>query len=216
MKLPPITKTHDRRRVLDLPELELAEGAIHAVIGANGSGKSTLARILAGVLAPDGDAVPRTGRVGYMPQRSYPFRMSVLRNLRLTGAGRERAMAQLEAFGLSGLARQNAKGLSGGEAARLALARLLMEDYSLLILDEPTAAMDVAATLLAEELLLQYQARTGCTVLLVTHSLTQARRLAGQVLFLRDGRLVEQGEAGEVLRHPRCTETREFLDFYAL
>ena len=95
MKLPPITKTYGSRGVLDLPALELEDGVIHAVIGANGSGKSTLARVLAGVLVSDGGAVPRTGRVGYMPQRSYPFRMSVLRNLRLTGAGRDRAMAQL-------------------------------------------------------------------------------------------------------------------------
>ena len=216
MNLPPITKTYGGRRVLDLPALELADGTIHAVIGANGSGKSTLARILAGVITPDQGSFPCMGQAGYMPQRSYPFRMSVVRNLRLTGAGRDRAMAQLELFGLAGLARQNAKGLSGGETARLALARLLMEDYPLLILDEPTAAMDVAATLLAEERLLHYQARTGCTVLLVTHSLPQARRLAGQVLFLREGRLVERGQAGQVLFHPRCGETRAFLDFYAL
>ena len=70
--------------------------------------------------------------------------------------------------------------------------------------------------LLSEELLLQYQARTGCTVLLVTHSLTQARRIAGQLLFLKDGRLAEQGEAGQVLSHPRCADTRAFLYFYAL
>lgn len=216
MKLPAITKTYDRRRVLDLPALELDDGVIHTVIGANGSGKSTLARILAGVLKPDGGKPPWPGRAGYMPQRSYPFRMSVVRNLQLTGAGRERAMAQLEAFGLADLARQNAKSLSGGETARLALARLLMEDYPLLILDEPTAAMDVAATLLTEELLLAYQARTGCTVVLVTHSLTQARRLAGQVLFLKEGRLVERGDAGELLSHPRCPETRTFLEFYGL
>ena len=96
MKFPSITKTYGSRRVLDIPALELEEGVIHAVIGSNGSGKSTLARILAGVLKPDGGGVPWAGRVGYMPQRSYPFRMSVLRNLQLTGAGRDRAMAQLE------------------------------------------------------------------------------------------------------------------------
>ena len=216
MKLPPITKTYGGRRVLDLPALELADGAIHAVVGANGSGKSTLARILAGVIRPDQDSFPRVGQAGYMPQRSYPFRMSVVRNLQLNGAGRERAMAQLELFGLAGLARQNAKGLSGGETARLALARVLMEDHPLLILDEPTAAMDVAAALRSEEILLDYQVRTGCTVVLVTHSMTQARRLAGQVLFLKDGHLVEQGETEQVLSHPRCADTRAFLDFYAL
>ena len=216
MKLPPITKTYGGRRVLDLPALELADGAIHAVIGANGSGKSTLARILAGVITPDQGSFPCMGQAGYMPQRSYPFRMSVVRNLQLTGAGRERAMAQLELFGLAGLARQNARGLSGGETARLALARVLMEDHPLLILDEPTAAMDVAAALRSEEILLDYQVRTGCTVVLVTHSMTQARRLAGQVLFLKDGHLVEQGETEQVLSHPRCADTRAFLDFYAL
>ena len=216
MKLPPITKTYGGRRVLDLPALELADGAIHAVIGANGSGKSTLARILAGVTKPDQGGFPSMGQAGYMPQRSYPFRMSVVRNLQLTGAGRDRAMAQLELFGLAGLARQNAKGLSGGETARLALARVLMEDHPLLILDEPTAAMDVAAALRSEKILLDYQARMGCTVVLVTHSMTQARRMAGQVLFLKDGRLVEQGETGQVLSHPRRAETQAFLDFYAL
>ena len=216
MKLPPITKTYGGRRVLDLPALELADGAIHAVIGANGSGKSTLARILAGVIKPDQGGFPCMGQAGYMPQQSYPFRMSVVRNLQLTGAGRDRAMAQLELFGLAGLARQNAKGLAGGETARLALARVLMEDHPLLILDEPTAAMDVAAALRSEKILLDYQARTGCTVVLVTHSMTQARRMAGQVLFLKDGHLIEQGETGQVLSHPRRAETQAFLDFYAL
>ena len=216
MKLPPLTKTYRGRRVLDLPALELAGGAVHAVIGSNGSGKSTLARILAGALPPDGGRPPWPGRAGYLPQRPYPFRMSVLSNLRLTGAGRERAMEQLAAFGLAGLARQNARGLSGGEAARMAMARLLLEDYPLLILDEPTAAMDVSATLLAEQRLLDYRARTGCTVLLVTHSLTQAMRVADQVLFLQDGRLVERGEAAQVLSAPRAPQTRAFLDFYAL
>ena len=216
MNLPPITKTYGGRRVLDLPALELADGTIHAVIGANGSGKSTLARILAGVVKPDQGSFPWDGQTGYMPQRSYSFRMSVVRNLQLTGAGRDRAMAQLETFGLAGLARQNAKGLSGGETARLALARVLMEDHPLLILDEPTAAMDVAAALRSEEILLEYQARTRCTVVLVTHSMTQARRMAGQVLFLKDGHLAEQGETGQVLSHPRCADTRAFLDFYAL
>lgn len=119
-------------------------------------------------------------------------------------------------FGLGALARQKAPSLSGGETARLALARLLMEDYPLLILDEPTAAMDIAATLLAEDCLRRYRERTGCTVLLVTHSLSQAKRLADRVLFLSEGRLAEQGPAAQVLETPREPQTRAFLDFYAL
>ena len=93
---------------------------------------------------------------------------------------------------------------------------VLMEDHPLLILDEPTAAMDVAAALRSEEILRGYQARTGCTVVLVTHSMTQARRMAGQVLFLKDGHLVEKGETEQVLSYPRCADTQAFLDFYTL
>ena len=216
MRLPPMTKTYSGRTVLDVPEIELAGGAVHAVIGANGSGKSTLARLAAGAIRPDDGRDARPARAGYMPQRSYAFHMSALSNLRLTGADRARAQAQLEAFGLGALARQKAPSLSGGETARLALARLLMEDYPLLILDEPTAAMDIAATLLAEDCLRRYRERTGCTVLLVTHSLSQAKRLADRVLFLSEGRLAEQGPAAQVLETPREPQTRAFLDFYAL
>ena len=94
MNLPPIAKTYGGRRVLDLPALELADGAIHAVIGANGSGKSTLARILAGVINRIRGASGRTGRI-------YAPAVLLLPDERgtqpaLTGAGRERAMAQLE------------------------------------------------------------------------------------------------------------------------
>ena len=124
MRLPPMRKTYSGRTVLDVPEIELADGAVHAVIGANGSGKSTLARLAAGAIRPDDGRDARPARAGYMPQRSYAFHMSALSNLRLTGADRARAQAQLEAFGLGALARQKAPSLSGGETARLALARL--------------------------------------------------------------------------------------------
>lgn len=219
MKLPALTKTYGGRTVLDLPGLTLEERQIHAVIGANGSGKSTLARILAGALPPDGGRPPldpRAVRVGYMPQKSYPFQMTVLRNVLLGGGDRDRARALLDRLGIGALVDQSARKLSGGETARMALARLLMGRYGLLLLDEPTAAMDVNATLLAEEALRDYQAETGCTILLVTHSLKQARRLAHRVLFLREGRLVEQGEAAQVLTNPREPATRAFLEFYSL
>ena len=222
MNLPPLSKSCGGRTVLSLPALPLADGQIHAVIGANGSGKSTLVRLLAGVMPADGGVCPfphgQRPAIGYMPQHSYPFQMSTRRNLLLTSgrAGGDRADRLLADLGLDHLSGQSARRLSGGETARMALARVLMGDWQLLLLDEPTAALDVEATLRAEQAVLDYRARTGCTVVWVTHSLKQAGRTADQVLFLQSGRLVEQGPADQVLRQPTQPETRAFLDFYSL
>ena len=98
----------------------------------------------------------------------------------------------------------------------MALARLLMRDYKLLILDEPTASMDVESTLAAERLLSDYCRDTGAGILLVTHSLQQARRIAQHVLFLHQGELREQGEASRLLSFPETEELRRFLEFYGI
>ncbi len=217
MNIPGFTKTYRGRRVLRMPDTVLADGCITAVIGPNGSGKSTLARILAGIELPDSGRRPLPDlRPGYMPQHSYAFRMSTERNILLNTGDRQRAGQLMAALGLTSLAGQRAKKLSGGETAKMALARLLAGRYGLMILDEPTAAMDMASTLAAEELLRESSAETGCTVLLVTHSVQQARRLAGEVLFLQNGELIEQGETARVLSTPSRSETKRFLEFFGL
>jgi ABC-type multidrug transport system ATPase subunit len=217
MKTCAFTKSYRKRRVLELPELELPQGQITAVIGANGSGKSTFARILAGIEPADGNKpiLPETA-VGYMPQKSYAFRMSTRRNILLNGGDRARAAALMRALGIDGLARQRAKKLSGGETAKMALCRLLMGRYELLVLDEPTAAMDMESTLAAEELIRAAAREQGCSVLLITHSVQQARRLADRVLFLHQGKLRESGDAERVLYRPNEQETRRFLEFYGV
>ena len=217
MKTAAFTKTYGGRIVLDLPALELPEGEITAVIGANGSGKSTLARVLAGVEVSDQGVRPLDcRRVGYMPQKSYAFRMSTARNIALNGKDAARQKALTAALGLDALAGQGAKKLSGGETAKMALARLLMGRYELLILDEPTASMDMESTLTAERLIAETCREQGCPVLLITHSIQQARRLAHRALFLHEGRLIEQGEAATILTEPTEEETRRFLRFYGL
>ena len=117
---------------------------------------------------------------------------------------------------LEPLAKQRAKKLSGGETARMALARLLMGSYELLILDESTAAMDMESTLAAEKLVQDYCQETGCAVLLITHSIQQARRLAEHVLFLHGGELVEEGRTEQLLTAPIRNETKQFLEFYGV
>lgn len=212
MKVDSFTKTYPDGFVLRAPALELERSKICAVIGPNGSGKSTFSRVLAGVLPADAPFSP-PGDVGYLPQRGYPFHMSVRANLLLPGGGEARAEELMEALGISHLAGQRADRLSGGELARMALARVLMVPRTLLILDEPTAAMDMEATALAEELLLRTCQETGCALLLVTHSLPQARRLADAALFFHRGTLLESGPAGRVLHSPERPETAQFLTF---
>lgn len=217
MKTEAFSKTYRGRTVLQLPELDLPKEQITAVIGPNGSGKSTLARVLAGIEPADGKMpVLKDCSVGYLPQKSYAFRMSTLRNILLNGGNPTSARELMQALGLEDLARQRAGKLSGGETAKMALCRLLMGTYELLILDEPTAAMDMESTLAAEKLILDRCRETECAVLLITHSIQQARRLASRVIFLHQGELAEQGDAERVLYCPQLPLTKRFLDIYGV
>ena len=215
MKIAAFTKTYEGRRVLDFPGLELQRGLIYAVIGANGSGKSTFAKILAGVLPADKKLrYSDASSVGYMPQKNYAYRMTTLSNILLNGSDRGRADALMEKLQLKDLENKRADRLSGGETARMALARLMMKSYELVILDEPTAAMDMETSSLSEEMIVDYVKDTGCTLLLVTHSLQQAKRIAERVLYFHKGQLMEQGEKDTLLYNPQKPETRQFLEFY--
>ena len=217
MKISPFSKTYEGRCVLDFPGIELQPGRLYAIIGANGSGKSTFAKILAGVLRPDKNCrLLCPGSIGYLPQTNYAFRMSTRANLLLNGNDTRRADTLLDALQLRHLAHKRADRLSGGETARMALARLMMKSYDLVILDEPTAAMDIETTLLSEELITAYVQETGCALVLVTHSLQQARRIADEVLFFHKGNLLETGTAKQLLTAPENAETKRFLDFYGI
>jgi ABC-type Mn2+/Zn2+ transport system ATPase subunit len=215
MKISAFTKTYEKKVVLHFPDFELGKGKITAVIGSNGSGKSTLAKVLAGIEPSDQKNHPMSnGSVGYLPQKSYGFHMSVQANLMLNKQDKELASRRMDALKINDLAKKRADRLSGGETARMALARLLMGTYDLLILDEPTAAMDRESTLLAEELIKEYVKETGCAVLLITHSLQQARRIADEAIYLHAGELLEAGTVDQILYHPSRPETVQFLEFY--
>ena len=217
MKTRAFSKTYGKRTVLELPELTLPQGEITAVIGPNGSGKSTCAKVLAGIERSDDKKPILSGvSVGYLPQKSFSFRMSTEKNILTNGTDRTRAAELMKTLSIDALAGQSAKKLSGGETARMALCRILMKTYDLLILDEPTAAMDMESTLAAEQLIRETCKETGCAVLLITHSISQARRIADRVLVLHQGKLVEQGATEAVLSSPSKEETRRFLDFYGL
>ena len=217
MKIASFSKTYEGRTVLDFPGLEPEPGTVYAVIGANGSGKSTLAKILAGVLSPDKRGkIWEGGTVGYMPQKNYAFRMTTRANILLNGSDKARAEELMDALQLRHLERKRGDRLSGGETARMALARLMMKKYDLVLLDEPTAAMDMETTLLSEERIGQYVRETGCALILVTHSLQQARRIADEVLYFHKGDLLERGPKDRVLDCPEKAQTKQFLEFYGI
>ena len=213
MNLPAFSKTYDGAKVLDFPGLTLQPGKIYAILGANGSGKSTFSRIAAGILPAD-QKYRISCSVGYLPQKPYAFRTSVKKNILLTGGEEDRAAALMDALQIRHLEKKRADRLSGGETARMALARLMMKQYDMVILDEPTAAMDMETTSAAEKLILKYAKDTGCILILVTHSLQQARRVADEAIYFHKGALLESGNAAKLLYQPVQPETRQFLEFY--
>lgn len=200
---------------LEVPEIVLEKGKIYAMVGGNGSGKSTYAKAAAGIIKTDAKKPVCDMTAGYMSQSSFAFRMSVKKNVMLNTDDSALADEMLLRLGLSEYADENAKNLSGGQKARMALARVLVRKYDLLILDEPTAAMDVQSSLTAEELIKEYAGR-GSAVLLITHSLQQARRTADELLYFEAGRLVERGDCLAVLDNPENEKTKAFIEFYGV
>ncbi|WP_455956617.1 ABC transporter permease [Actinomyces sp.] len=204
----------------------LRPGLVTAVVGHNGAGKSTLAQVIAGTLRLDSgraqigervvdDAatfVPARRRgVAMVSQTPRIFtHMSVVANvafpLRVRGVGRaearEAALEQLRAVGIEDLAYRRASDLSGGQAARVAIARALVFRPEVLILDEPTAALDVEATAQVSAVLRQRLMGAGVTTLLVSHDIAEVLALASHMIVMGEGRVVEEGSPAHVLASP--------------
>ena len=207
-------------------DAELRPGLVTAVVGHNGAGKSTLAQVMAGTLRMDSGTVSIGERVvddsaTFVPARRRGVamvsqapriftHMSVLSNvafpLRVRGVGRAQARAaaleQLRAVGIADLAFRRASDLSGGQAARVAIARALVFRPEVLILDEPTAALDVEATAQVSAVLRERLAGAGITTLLVSHDIAEVLSLASHMIVMGEGRIVEEGEPARVLASP--------------
>ena len=191
MKTNPIKKTYKGRLVLDMPSLELEGGKVYSIVGANGSGKSTFAKILAGIVEADEGGCAIKG-AGYMAQKNYAFNMSLEKNILINGDDKVRCQKLMEYLNIGHLAKNKAKTLSGGETAKMSLARIMMKDYDVMILDEPTAAMDRDSVFLAENLIEEYCKRTQCVTILITHSLEQAKRLSREIIEIDYGKIVKR------------------------
>lgn len=231
-RLQDITQRYGERVVLDLPALEIEHGEIVAMVGPSGSGKSTLLRLLNFLERPTTGTITfrnhTTNGTGDVPlelrrqvttvfQRPVLLNTSVIHNvaygLQLRGVrdGRHLAEAALAAVGLAALAGAHARTLSGGEMQRAALARAMVIQPQVLLLDEPTANLDPHNVALIERAILDMHQRHQTTVVLVTHNVFQARRLAQRVLFLLDGRVVESAPTASFFSAPQDPRTAAFI-----
>ena len=206
--------------ILDRIALALAPGAPTVLIGPNGSGKTSLIRLAMRLAAPTAGSITWGGRVhggdacAIVFQRPVMLRRSVAANLayalKHTDARGERVATLLEQVGMRDLAHRPARRLSGGEQQRLALARALARDPEVLFLDEPTASLDPASTKAVEDIV-RTVAAAGVKIVMATHDLGQARRLAGDVVLLVHGRIAEHAAAETFFTAPSTSEAAAFL-----
>lgn len=229
-----VTKRYGQLEVLNVPQHRITSGKIHAVLGPNGSGKTTLLRLLNLVERPSTGRITFGGRpvtyqgaarlalqrrMSLVFQRSVMFRRSVYENVafglkirKLPAAEiRKRTLQAIEMVGLEGMEKQLATTLSGGEAQRVALARAVVVNPEVLLLDEPTANLDPGNVVLLEKTIKEINRQFGTTIIIVTHNLFQARRLADEVMFLWQGQLVETGPTARVFTEPDDPRTRGFI-----
>jgi sulfonate transport system ATP-binding protein len=208
-----LRKTFEQRVVLDSLDLEIAPGELVALLGRSGSGKSTLLRTLAGLdKAVVGDVqVTDKIAVAFQEPRLLPWK-SVLANVSLglrTGAPQEVARRALAEVGLLERCDAWPLTLSGGEAQRVSLARALVREPDLVLLDEPFCALDALTRMAMHDLLLRLCARYRPAVLMVTHDVDEALALADRVLVLREGRIAYG--APVPLEHPRNRDHHDLV-----
>jgi tungstate transport system ATP-binding protein len=230
-ELQAVRKTHGEAFTLEIDELAVVAGETLCLVGPTGAGKTTLLRLLSGLDQPtsgrllwQGQAA-RNGevplatlrRVATAHQRplllSQTARYNVEYGLKVRGvrSPHERSEVVLAALGLSNLANQDARTLSGGQVQLVALARAIVVEPAVLLLDEPTAHLDPATVALVEDVIRREKERVGMTVVWATHNLFQARRMAGRVGLLLNGRLIEVADTKTFFERPSDQRTADFV-----
>jgi len=229
-----ITHRYGERAVLQNINLSVGRGDVFALIGPTGAGKTTLLRIMnlleipgAGEIYFGGKCIPRSGkqrleirrRMSFIHQKPQVFNLSVYDNvacgLRWRGEKKNRIAGKvdqiLEMVGLEGYKDRNARTLSGGEAQRVALARSLVLEPEVLLLDEPTANLDPVSTAKIEQLISYIARKRNTTMIMATHDMSQGQQLADRIGVLLDGRLVQTGNATDIFRSPQNEEVAHFV-----
>jgi tungstate transport system ATP-binding protein len=222
-----LIKKYNENIALNVKELHIDEGKIYAVLGLNGSGKSTLMECISGLIDYeygsifyDGvkDIAAARAKMSICVQKQYLFDKSVRDNIAWGLAARKQSKALIEErmekylnyFTLESILYKNAKKLSGGEGAKTALLRTAVLETELNILDEPTASMDIESTFQAETLI-KHMAGGKRTVIIVTHDIYQAKRLADEIIFMDKGLILEKGNAKKIFLSPQSVHLKRIL-----
>jgi len=231
LRLLGVTHLYGGIRVLKVDKLDILAGEILCVLGPTGAGKSTLLRLLSGLEPPSSGeivafgqrpecrAIPLTEPRQITMVFQHPLllmgsvRYNVEYGLRLRGQGNGRQVAErmLERLGLLSLASRSVHTLSGGQRQLVALARALVVESKILLLDEPTANLDPASVALVESVITGENQNRGMTVICATHHLFQARRVAHRTGLILNGEMVEMGPTKQFFEFPIDPRTAAFV-----
>jgi len=234
-QLEDISKSYEGKKVLSVDKLDIEKGKIYGIIGPSGAGKSTLLRILNFLEPPshgnlffNGMTVTKAGKhvldmrrkMTMVFQRPILFDTSVYNNVKYGLAARGYAKKDitkltsnaLDEVGLTEFTNRNARSLSGGEAQRIALARAMVLKPEVILLDEPTSNLDPANVAIVEKITKRLHEKQGTTVIMVTHNIFQAQRIAEEILFFFKGKLIERGSTDKIFNNPQDDRTGAFIN----
>jgi lipopolysaccharide export system ATP-binding protein len=227
LKVRSLVKTYGRRRVVDGVDFEVDPGEIVGLLGPNGAGKTTTFRMTCGLIDPDSGRVSLAGKdvtnwpmyrrakeggMGYLAQESSVFRkLSVQKNLlgvmEMLGMSRKirnrRCEALMEQFGITHLRKSKAMSLSGGERRRLEIARALVSDPQLILLDEPFTGIDPVTIDSIQSIIRDLRDR-GITILITDHQVRETLEITDRSYVIRGGQVLCHGRPREVLNHPEA------------
>lgn len=226
-----VKQVYKGRQVLDMTDLRIQSGEILGLVGPSGAGKSTLLRLLGFLEEPASGQInfknkrcdenwptlSARRRVTMVFQNPQLLRRSVFDNvayglkIRKQSNGQSEILKILDDLGLTALAQEKAQTLSGGEAQRVALARALVLQPEVLLLDEPTANLDPFNINLIESIIKQANQKKRTTVVIVTHNVFQARRMADRIGLLLNGEMIEVAEPDGFFDDPEHPQTAAFV-----
>lgn len=222
-----LVKQYGDRVVLNIDNFDFKNPGLYLILGLNGSGKSTFLECIAGVNKFYSGSIKygnksfndEKGQISMLLQKPYIFNTSVRKNIIKGLLFKEKKWEELlekydsyiKDFGIEELLDKNAKNLSGGEKAKTALLRVAMLEAKITLLDEPTASMDLESTLVAEKLI-KDMALGDRTVIMVTHDLYQAKRIADYILYMDKGKIIEYGDKVQFFTNPSNEKVKILLN----